>query len=152
MPWPGKGIDPALSFRPLGDPFGKEIDGRLFVSFPIPFALVTSVPYRLFGLGGLTLLPFLAGLLLLPAVAALARLAGADRRGTWFAVLGTALGTPIWFYAFTLWEHLPAVCLLTWGLVFLIRSQVGEGGRGAAALAALPCAEALALCCEALAL
>jgi hypothetical protein len=54
-----------------------------------------------------------------------------------------ALGTPIWFYAFTLWEHLPAVCLLTWGLVFLLRSQVGEGGRGATALAALLCGAAV---------
>jgi hypothetical protein len=143
VPWPGKEIDPALSFRPLGDPFGKVIDGRLFVSFPIPFALVTSVPYRLFGVGGLTLLPFLAGLLLLPAIAALARLLGADRRGTWFAVLGTALGTPIWFYAYTLWEHLPAVCLLTWGLVLLFRAAAGESGRGAMALAALLCGAAV---------
>jgi hypothetical protein len=130
VPWPGREFDPALSFRPLGDPFGQVIDGRLFVSFPIPFALVTSVPYRLFGPGGLTLLPFLAGLLLLPAVAALARLSGADGRGVWLAVLGTALGTPIWFYAYTLWEHLPAVCLVTWGLVFLLRAAVGESGRG----------------------
>jgi hypothetical protein len=143
VPWPGKGIDPSLSFRPLGDPFGRVIDGRLFVSFPIPFALVTSVPYRLFGVGGLTLLPFLAGLLLLPAVAALARRVGADGRGTWLAVLGTALGTPIWFYAYALWEHLPAVCLVTWGLVFLLRSQSGEGGRGAAGLAALLCGAAV---------
>jgi len=66
VPWPGREFDPALSFRPLGDPFGRVIDGRLFVSFPIAFALVTSVPYRVFGVGGLTLLPFLAGLLLIP--------------------------------------------------------------------------------------
>jgi hypothetical protein len=139
VPWPGRDLDPALEFPPLGDPFGKVIGGRLFVSFPIPFALVTSVPYRLFGVGGLTLLPFLAGLLLLPAVAALAGLLGADARGTWFAVLGTALGTPIWFYAYTLWEHLPAVCLVTWSLVLLLRSQLGQSGRGAPALAAVLC-------------
>jgi len=135
VPWPGRALDPALAFRPLGDPFGKVIDGRLFVSFPIPFALVTSLPYRLLGAGGLTLLPFLAGLLLLPAVAALARLLGADARGTWLAVLGTALGTPIWFYAFTLWEHLPAVCLLSWGLVLLL--------RGRTAMAAVLCGAAV---------
>jgi hypothetical protein len=143
VPWPGREFDPALSFRPLGDPFGKVIGGRLFVSFPIPFALITSVPYRLFGPGGLTLLPFLAGLLLLPAVAVLAGMLRAGARGTWFAVLGTALGTPIWFYAYTLWEHLPSVCLVTWGLVLLLRAASGESGRGAAALAAVLCGVAV---------
>ena len=143
VPWPGKEVDRALYFRPLGDPFGTVIGGRLFVSFPIPFALVTAVPYRLFGAGGLTLLPFLAGLLLLPAVAALAGLLGADARATWIAVLGVGLGTPVWFYAYTLWEHLPAVCLLTWGLVVLLRSCVGEERRGATALAALLCGAAV---------
>ena len=143
VPWPGKEIDRGLYFRPLGDPFGTVIGGRLFVSFPIPFALVTAVPYRLFGAAGLTLLPFLAGLLLLPAVAALAGLLGADARATWIAVLGTGLGTPVWFYAYTLWEHLPAVCLLTWGLVILLRSCAGEERRGATALAALLCGAAV---------
>ncbi|HYV84330.1 MAG TPA: hypothetical protein VFB49_00305 [Patescibacteria group bacterium] len=139
VPWPGRDVDPGLSFRPLGDPFGTVARGKLFVSFPIPFALITSLPYRLFGTGGLTLLPFLSGLLLLPALAALAGLLGAGRRGTWCAVLGTALGTPVWFYAYTLWEHLPAVCLLTWGLVLLLRAQAGRGGGGVVALAALLC-------------
>ena len=143
VPWPGKEVDRSLTFRPLGDPFGTVIGDRLFVSFPIPFALLTAVPYRLFGLGGLTLLPFLAGLLLLPAVAALAGLLGADARGTWLAVLGTALGTPIWFYAYTLWEHLPAVCLVTWGLVLLIQARVGQGRRGTVTLAAVLCAAAV---------
>src|SRR5262245_43446503 len=123
IPWPGKKLDPRLDFPPFVDPFGKVIGGRLFVSFPIPFAVVTSLPFRFFGIEGNTLLPLLGGLLLLPAVAMLARLLGAGAVGTWFAVLGVGLGTPVWFYAYTLWEHLPAPCLATWGLVLLLRAH-----------------------------
>jgi hypothetical protein len=136
VPWPGKDLDPDLQFPPLGFPFGKMIGGRLYASFSMPFALATSIPLRLFGPGGLTLLPFLSGLLLLPAVAALARLAGAGEWGTGLAVGGVALGTPLWFYACALWEHMPAVCLLAWGLVILLRA-LQEDRRGAAIVGVL---------------
>ena len=124
IPWPGRELDPGLRFPPFWDPFGKVIEGQLFISFPMPFAFATSLPFRLFGIGGNTLFPLVAGLLLLPAVAALARLLDAGAAGTWCAVLGVGLGTPVWFYAYTLWEHLPATCLVTWGLVLLLRAQV----------------------------
>src|SRR5262245_30689781 len=97
VPGPGRAIDPDLAYQPLGDPFGKVIGGRLFVSFPIPFAFLSSLPYSLFGTGGLTLIPFFSGLLLLAAVAALARLVHTDAFGVWVAVVGVALGTPVWF-------------------------------------------------------
>src|SRR5262249_44801096 len=102
----------------------------------IPCAALSSVPLRLFGTGGLTLLPFLSGLLLLAAIAALARIVHADAFGIWSAIAGVALGTPVWFYAHAFWEHLPAACLATCGLVLVLRAESG-GGRVAALLGGL---------------
>ena len=73
-----------LAFRPLGDPFGKVIDAgwsRSRSRSRRHLATVPPVPER-----RAPLLPP-GGASAAPAVAALARLLGADRRGTWFAVL-----------------------------------------------------------------
>jgi hypothetical protein len=132
VPWPGQRLDPALQFRPILEPFAKVIDGRFFIYFPIPFAFLSSFPYRLLGPPGLLVLPFLAGLLLLPAIGALADLLPGAPWGRVLAVPAVALGTPLWFYSMTFWEHAPAVCLATWGLVFLLRFLAGRARRGAA--------------------
>ena len=144
VPWPGRDLDPGLEYRPLGDPFGKIIDGRLFVAYPIPFAFLSSIPYRLIGPPGLLVLPLLAGLLLLPAIAALADLLPGGAWSRALAVPAVALGTPVWFYSLTFWEHVPAVCLVTWGLVCLLR-YFGGGPRRSAVVGALLCGLAIDL-------
>lgn len=136
VPWPGREFDHDLQFRPIVEPFAKVIDGRLFIYFPIPFAFLSSLPYRLMGPPGLLVLPFLAGLLLLPAIGALSDLLQGGPWGRVLAVPAVALGTPIWFYSMTFWEHMPAVCLATWGLVFLLR-YLSSGAKRSAAIGAI---------------
>jgi hypothetical protein len=50
----------------------------------------------------------------------------------------------VWFYSLTFWEHVPAVCLVTWGLVFLLR-YLGGGARRSAVAGAILCGLAIAL-------
>ena len=82
------------------------------------FAVPSSFPYRLFGDPGLYLLPLAAGLLTLPAVWSLAGMLSGARVGR--AVPLASLGTPLWFYSLTFWEHTPAACLAVWS-VLLVR-------------------------------
>lgn len=141
IPWPGKNLDPSYTCNPLPEPFGHVIDGKLYGTFSPIFPLLSSFPYRLFGNTGLYLLPLLGGLLTLPAVWFLAgRLSPgphARRVAQPLAVLVTALGTPMWFYSVTFWEHTPAVCLITWSVLCCIHYIADGSIRRLAATAAL---------------
>ncbi len=141
IPWPGRDLDPRFVFNPLPEPFGHVVDGKLYATFSPVFPLLSSFPYRAIGFAGLYLLPLLSGLLLLPAVGALAGLLDGSGRGrSWcrgLAVIVVALGTPVWFYSVTFWEHLPAVCLTTWGVVFYLRFVAGQAPRQLAVSAVL---------------
>ncbi|PYT13833.1 MAG: hypothetical protein DMF51_09845, partial [Acidobacteria bacterium] len=99
------------------------------------FAVPSSFPYRLFGDPGLYLLPLAAGLLTLPAVWSLAGMLSGARVGRLLAVPLAALGTPLWFYSLTFWEHTPAACLAVWSVLLAARHVAG-GGRRALLLSA----------------
>ena len=68
--------------------------------YPELFPIVTSLPYRLFGDPGVTLIPVLAGVLLAGVAA--------KRFGFACAML-TLFATPCAFYSLLLWEMIPAV-------------------------------------------
>ena len=144
IPWLGHSIDPMYDFRPLGDPFGHVVEGKLYASFSITFALISSLPYRLFGNWGLYLLPMLGGLLTLPAVWRLSGMLAGSRIGRPLALIVVALGTPVWFYSATFWEHTPALCLAIWGIVFTLRFWI-EGGKRWLLLGAILCGLAIYL-------
>jgi hypothetical protein len=116
LPWPGRAIDPEYRWNPLPHPFGVVEDGRLFSFYPPAFAVLSSIPYRLFGMAGLLALPFLASIALAAGVARTARTLGADAAGQAAAVLATGLCTPVWFYSVVFWEHVPAAALAVWGV------------------------------------
>lgn len=121
IPWPGAELDRSLRYSPIPPAIGEVRDGRLYVTYSQPFAIVSSIPYRLFGFRGLGLLPLICGLLVLPAVATLAGLMGASRGAQRLAVGIAGLGTPLWFYSLNFWEHTPTLCLGIWSLVLLLR-------------------------------
>ena len=87
--------------------------------------MLASVPYRVLGSPGLYALPLLGGLLTLPAAWLLVGMIvpiGRSRRIAQPLAVGiAALGTPMWFYSLTFWEHTPAVCLTTWSILFAAR-------------------------------
>jgi hypothetical protein len=103
--------------------------GRLFSFYPPAFAVLSSIPYRLFGMAGLLALPFLGSLALVAGVARAARTLGADAAGQATAVLATGLCTPVWFYAVVFWEHVPAACLAVWGVAGVLDFVRGGARR-----------------------
>lgn len=132
IPWPGQDLDPSFAYQPLPSPFGHVINGRLYGTFSPVFPMLSSFPYRLWGFHGLLLLPLASVLLTLPAVWSLTGIltesSPAQRLAQSLALLVVALGTPVWFYSMTFWEHVPAVCLATWSVAyyiqFVVRGQI----------------------------
>jgi hypothetical protein len=120
IPWPGAALDPTYAWNPLPAPFSRVEDGALHSFYPPFFATLSTLPYRLFGMRGLLLLPFAATLACLAALARLAARLGLGPGGRAGALLLAGLCTPLWFYALVFWEHAPAVCLAVFGLAFLV--------------------------------
>ncbi len=129
IPIPGREFDPGLNLNPIPFPFARVVEGKVYPVFSPVFAVVSSVPYRLFGMDGLYLLPFLCSILALLGVGKIVAsfgqttLQGApddagDRRLSWLAMLFAGLCTPVWFYSAVFWEHAIAMCLCVWGLWF----------------------------------
>jgi len=136
VPWPGLGLDPKVDFNPMPFPFSVVQDGKLYSIFCPVFAIVSSVPYRLFGIPGLYVLPALCGLGSLLGLIPLGKWLGVDPQFRLAAVLAAGLATPVWFYSAVFWEHTPAVCLTVWALVFCLRyTESGRTGQLAAGAA-----------------
>lgn len=122
IPWPGAIADPEYHFNPLPPPFSIVADGKLYSQYSPIFATISSLPYSLFGMRGLYLLPLLGALLLLIGVARLASFFRDQARGIApLAVLLTGLATPVWFYSQVFWEHTLAVCACVWAAFFALR-------------------------------
>jgi len=154
--WLGEKVDPEFRFAPLQPPFGYVIDGKLYAQYPPFFAAVSAVPFRWLGTAGLYLLPFAGGLATLAAVWRLAQLvsekdlanaassvliretdgsaiASTHRKpvtlASTLAVFVVGLGTPLWFYSVTFWEHTPAVALIAWSVVLYLQSARKRASR-----------------------
>jgi hypothetical protein len=148
IPWPGRDRDPLFAYNPIPSPFGHVVQGRLYGTFSPVFPLLSSFPYRLLGFAGLYLIPLAGGLLTLPAVWRLTDILADDpaarRIAQPLAVFLVGLGTPLWFYSMTFWEHAPAVCLTTWSVVCCARFML-HGRLPMLALSAALCACAVYL-------
>ena len=140
IPWQGEALDPDFQTAPIQAPFGKTLNGNLFVSYPPLFALISVLPYRLFGMSGLYLLPLLGAFLLFWTVQRLgetvcqnpARASGAGKT----ALLLVALASPVAFYSFTFWEHTLALAFCCQSLLAGARycRSPGPGHLAAAGL------------------
>lgn len=129
LPWPGQEFDPEFEFNPIPAPFSYIQDGKLYSFYPPFFATVSTVFYRLFGMAGLYVIPWLSAVGMLAGLARLAGLLGGSARARAVTVLLGGLCTPLWFYSVVFWEHMPAVCLAVWAVSFVVRAIGNESRR-----------------------
>ena len=90
------------------------------------FPLVSAPPIAWLGLRGAYLLPGLAFLCLLPLATGIARRAGAPA-GVHALAISAVLACPVFFYAFEIWEHVPAMAVLA-GATLLAFGDVDSRG------------------------
>ncbi len=109
IPYPGSEIDPEIRFVPLM--YYLERGGILYSWWPSTFPALSSLPYAIFGVRGLFLLPIACSLL----VSWVASRSSRSHPGLAFACC--AFATPLAFYAFTFWEHSLAALAVTLAFV-----------------------------------
>lgn len=129
IPYAGKFIDPAEKYFPIIPPFAYRIGGPTYPQYPLLFAVLSAVPYIIFGFRGLYIIPVFSGVLSSVMLLRLLALLGVtDDRKRSLLVLFYGLGTPIFFYSLLFWEHTLSV-LLFLTAVYLICRGIENGGR-----------------------
>jgi hypothetical protein len=108
LPYPGGFLDPSFEFFPMRSPFILDVGGTPQAIFSPAAAVMQSGLVALAGIRGLIVGSVLSGLVILLAAT---RLAVPSQRLAVAIALG--IGSPLWFYAVTGWEHAPAVALST---------------------------------------
>jgi len=121
--YPGRDLDPELSYVPINNPPPLIRDGKIFAVYPIFFPLLATPLYQHLHYTGLYLIPLLSGLLTLALSAYLVRLTGEDDH--WPVLLLIGLGTPLLFYSLLFWDHTLGTMLSTLALILV----TWEGGQ-----------------------
>ena len=130
LPYPGRVLDPEFDLMP--HMMALVDDGTIYSWWPIWFPLLSWPGYTLLGTYGLYLLPLAAGLL----CSWLAYLLVRRYAPTWapLAIPLVGLGTPIFFYSLTFWEHTAAIALGLAGLLLLPKEGQPKGRAATAGL------------------
>lgn len=106
--YPARDIDPTFAGRNI---FLVQHGERLVSLFPPVLPTLAAGCVSLFGLRGLYIVPALGAVLAAWAVRRLAA-RSVGRKAAFAAGLGTAFGTPVFFYGLEFWEHAPAAGLV----------------------------------------
>lgn len=125
-PYGGQQLDPELRYfvdRFIYQPPATATDG--WIDLPpqgsLWFALASWPFFASLGVGGIYVLPLLAGALCACLGGRLARSAGLRR--PWVGTLLVGLATPIWFYSVSFWEHTIASLLALLALERLVAAR-----------------------------
>ncbi len=117
--YPGRELDPDLSYVPINNPPPLVRNGKIFAVYPVFFPLLAAPLYRLLDNAGLYLIPLFSGLLVLITCTRMARVSGGNR-STSIVVLG--LCTPLLFYSLLFWDHTLGTLLSSLAILVVVRN------------------------------
>ncbi|HSC26742.1 MAG TPA: hypothetical protein VLD67_05685 [Vicinamibacterales bacterium] len=135
IPYPGEFLDPQRQFFPMRPPFVMTIDGSTQAIFPPSAAVMQAAAARAGGIEGLIVVSVVAGALILYAAARMVSPALGPA-----VLLSLGLGTPLWFYAISGWEHAPAVAFSTMGFMVAVRGRSPAASLAAGVLVGMAAA------------
>lgn len=130
MPYPGRYLDPNRSFSPLQPPFVMKTRGQTQAIFPPASALLQAVAVSVAGLRGMIALSIVAGAVVLLCTCAIAP---PPQRVAVAVAIG--VGSPLWFYAISGWEHAPAIAFGIAAFALAMRAPLESLSAGTAAVA-----------------
>jgi hypothetical protein len=107
-------------FYPFERPFVQELGGRRYVHFPIFFPLLTAPLYRVFGCGGLYVIPILSLWCVWLVFLRLCAQAGVSAGASAVALAGLIFSSPLTLYGAMFWEHTLAIALAFGGVMLLL--------------------------------
>jgi hypothetical protein len=115
----------ANGFFPFRPPFlYPSSAGYLFV-FPPAFQIISSIFYAHFGDPGLLVIPILSTLLFWLSFILLCRRCDISPPRIAIGLLVLVFCSPLTIYGATYWEHMTAILLLFFGLMFLVKPPAG---------------------------
>ncbi|MBC8104355.1 MAG: glycosyltransferase family 39 protein [Cytophagales bacterium] len=118
LTYPGQEFDPTNSINPIGHTFAIRVSKGLCGIYNPVFVVACGVFYRLFGFGGLTVLPMLAGLITIFVTYASARLLNLRFRLPMTLLLGIA--SPLLIYSTIFWDHSLQIMLAALACYFVL--------------------------------
>ena len=132
IPYAAKPLDPGFELYPARCApvplYPVPLDaGSAQFHWPIAFPLLSRLPFALFGLGGLYVIPLLCGWLTALAAGQLMR-AWSDRLAP-AAILLVGLATPVCFFSLTYWEHTLTTLLAVAALCVVARRPTIAASR-----------------------
>ena len=126
LQYPGEFIDPKREFFPIRPPFIIDVGTETQAIFSPVAAVIQSTSVLAAGIAGMVITSLIAAAVILYSAV---RLIEPRLRPALLVALG--LGSPLWFYAISGWEHAPAVAFSTAAFAIGVTSPV----RGAALIA-----------------
>jgi len=119
LEYPGRGLDPDLSYVPINNPPALIREGQVYAVYPIIFPLLATPLYRILSYAGLYIIPLTSGLLTLVITCWLARLTGGSGISS-IIVLG--LCSPLVFYSLVFWDHTLGTMLSTLAIALVVKN------------------------------
>lgn len=130
IPYAGRSVDPEEKYFPVLPPFAYRVGGPTYPQYPLLFAVLSALPYIIFGFRGLFLIPVFSTVVSAAVLHKLLALVGVgDERKRAFYVLFYCFGTPVFFYSLLFWEHTFCVMLLLSAVYFICRGMKDGGAR-----------------------
>ena len=129
IPYPGTFLDPDGEFLPMRPPFIMFTAGTTQAIFSPLSAVFQAVVVGLAGIRGLIMLSIVGAVGTLWAASVLIPAGG---RAALLVALG--IGSPLWFYGVSGWEHAPAVALGTAAFALAVRARDVRAAATAGAL------------------
>lgn len=123
--YPSGNLDPEHRFFPDGGNHFIPIHNNYYSYHPFYFPFLSLVPYKMIGVIGTHLIPFLSTLFLMILLHRILLYFGFDRNAMFLASF--VLSTPLLFYTIGFWEHSPALLLSTGSLFLILKSRRSSG-------------------------
>jgi hypothetical protein len=128
---PARAVDPSGALSPLRPSFAGhffyEREGQWHAKYSLPFAVLATIPYQVFGVRGLALVSVVPAIICLLAVLYAAQRLHVKR--LWLAVLLVGACTPLPFYAVEFWEHTIALALALVALLCVLDDRPDRTGN-----------------------
>jgi hypothetical protein len=118
IPYPAEFLDPAREFFPIVPPFVMHTGGETQAIFSPTSAVLQAGAAEVAGIRGLVAVSLVAGAL---ALFGAWRLVPRELGLPLLVTLG--IGSPLWFYAVSGWEHAPAIAFGTLAFTVAVRSH-----------------------------
>lgn len=120
--YPAENIDPEYKYFPYCGHHFKKLENGVYSFYPFYFPYISSFFYKAAGTAGIYLIPLVSAIGIFILLFMLTKELGIEKLFP-LGLAAAAFCTPLFFYAFTFWEHTLSVFLCTAGILLLLRPQ-----------------------------